>query len=456
MTVLEKVGRTWVSMSESRQELLRKTWLGGRQGNLSPMMQAKAWALREVWQDQEESSYGMLEHIAGKLAKVGPEGSQPEQPTKQAMDKLFQKMDADPDWYPGKSTQEKHGPSPVVNATNQAIVARSAMAMKSRGEEPTYGVLVAANPNALANAGTMVPVDKKIVYKILRKRCHDNVDDPDDTWTNQVRLSQNALTDGQKVERHTWALGFQENDITRKRRTANWFFHNVVWTDICNTILPRTKKRHEEMILARKGKKGWMSSKTKRASKNLKGNASKLKQKSWDSIKVWWAPILTRGKLHIEMMGEGFPGETVGGAAILAHKVRTALNVRFRGDDKPSIVFVDRGRGFFFPNGGRIVPEFKAALEEAELKAYYGDNAKAQPGNMQDVLLHETSVSWIRHRETRCRPTTPWQETPADLGVRLRSICQDINDKLDVEGLCKGWPKRVQEVVNAQGDRIKH
>ena len=136
--------------------------------------------------------------------------------------------------------------------------------------------------------------------------------------------------------------------------------------------------------------------------------------------------------------------------------MRTALNVRFRGDDKPSIVFVDRGRGFFFPNGGRIVPEFKAALEEAELKAYYGDNAKAQPGNMQDVLLHETSVSWIRHRETRCRPTTPWQETPADLGVRLRGICQDINDKLDVEGLCKGWPKRVQEVVNAQGDRIKH
>ena len=71
------------------------------------------------------------------------------------------------------------------------------------------------------------------------------------------------------------------------------------------------------MILARKGKKGWGSSKTKRQSKNLRGNTAKTKQKSWDSIKVWWAPILTRGKLHIEMLGEGFPGETSEGAAIV-------------------------------------------------------------------------------------------------------------------------------------------
>ena len=136
--------------------------------------------------------------------------------------------------------------------------------------------------------------------------------------------------------------------------------------------------------------------------------------------------------------------------------MRAALNIRFRGDDQPSIVFVDRGPGFYVPNSGAIPRAFKAALEETELKAYYGDCAAAQPGNMQDVLLHETAVSWMRYREARCRPQIPWQETPADLGVRLRKCCQEINDKLDVEGLCRGWPKRVQEVVDAQGDRITH
>jgi hypothetical protein len=33
-------------------------------------------------------------------------------------------------------------------------------------------------------------------------------------------------------------------------------------------------------------------------------------------------------------------------------------------------------------------------------------------------------------------------------------IVQDINDTLDVEGLCRAFPKRVQAVVDAQGDRI--
>jgi hypothetical protein len=188
--------------------------------------------------------------------------------------------------------------------------------MKNRGEEVTYAKLVSATPKALANADTEAPVDKNVVYKILRKRCYDSVDDPDDTWKHNLRLSQNALTDGQKAERQTWGLGFQENDIRKKRRTANWFYHNLVWTDICNSILPRTQKRHEEMILARKGKKGWGSSKTKRQSRNLRGNTAKTKQKSWDSIKVWWAPILTRGKLHVEMLGDDFPGEKAGGAAI--------------------------------------------------------------------------------------------------------------------------------------------
>ena len=74
-----KVGRIGASMGDSMQELLRKARLGGRQGNLSPMMEAKAWALREVWNDEKESSYGMLEYIAGKVTKVGPADEEPEE-----------------------------------------------------------------------------------------------------------------------------------------------------------------------------------------------------------------------------------------------------------------------------------------------------------------------------------------------------------------------------------------
>ena len=80
-----------------------------------------------------------------------------------------------------------------------------------------------------------------------------------------------------------------------------------------------------------------------------------------------------------------------------------------------------------------------------------------QPGNLQEVMLHETAVSWIRVREARARarPVTPWKETVEELGTRLRSICQDIKDNCDVEGLCRKLPKRIQHVADAKGDRIK-
>ena len=102
--------------------------------------------------------------------------------------------------------------------------------------------------------------------------------------------------------------------------------------------------------------------------KNLRGKKEARKQKSYDSVRVWWAPVLTRGKFHVEILGSDFPGETPAGAAVLVSKVRTALNIRFQGSTPPGIVFTDRGQGFFHINGGRITPEYKAALREHGLQ----------------------------------------------------------------------------------------
>ena len=40
-------------------------------------------------------------------------------------------------------------------------------------------------------------------------------------------------------------------------------------------------------------------------------------------------------------------------------------------------------------------------------------------------------------------------------GDRLRGICQYINGKYDVEGLCRKLPDRLEKIVEAEGDRIK-
>ena len=67
----------------------------------------------------------------------------------------------------------------------------------------------------------------------------------------------------------------------------------------------------------------------------------------------------------------------------------------------------------------------------------YGDDASIQPGSLQEVLLHETVVAWVRSREKVTQPKYPWTETEAQYGSRLRGICQYINQNYDVDGLCR-------------------
>ena len=169
----------FASMDDSLQDLLKKAWHGGRKGHLSPLSEARAWALREIWRDAGKPDYGMLTYIAGKVRKQGGGN-----PTHSAMSQFFAKVDADPQWFPGKSLQEQFGPPSVITPRNQAIVARSAMAMKARGEEPTYSALVANNPEQLLNPQTGQAVGKKRVYAMLEERCYDDPTDPEDTWVN--------------------------------------------------------------------------------------------------------------------------------------------------------------------------------------------------------------------------------------------------------------------------------
>ena len=323
--------------------------------------------------------------------------------------------------------------------------------MKARGEEPTYPALLAANPLALKNVETGEMASKFTVYTILRKECYDDPDSPHDAWTHHARHSAIALRADIIDHRLRWGQW-----MVKLRHQPAWFFKHLVWTDFCSSILPRSEKRHEEMKLARKGKKGWGSKATKKTSRNLKGNPSALKQKSHDSIKIWWALILARGRLHVEVLGEGFPGERAEGAAILVAKVRRAINLRFPGSDQPDTIFVDRGPGFWNVMGGNVTPQFKRALQENGLKTLYGDHGWRQPGKLADVLLHETAVSWIRKREEKCRLSSPWTETPPEFSARMKSIVQRINDELDVDGLCRQLPSRLQGVLDQGGDRLKY
>ena len=82
-----------------------------------------------------------------------------------------------------------------------------------------------------------------------------------------------------------------------------------------------------------------------------------------------------------------------------------------------------------------------------------GDNASKQPGVLQEVMLHETAVAWVRYKQ-RCVPARPWQETAAEYGSRLKAVAAAVNQEHDLEGLCRDLPNRAELVKAEEGGRI--
>ena len=99
------------------------------------------------------------------------------------------------------------------------------------------------------------------------------------------------------------------NALQEIRHTPRWCFEKAVYTDICNSVLPRTETKAEEQALARKGGKGWVSERSQLVSENLRGRRETLKQNSTDTERIYWAPFLSCGMLHVELLPESFPGD---------------------------------------------------------------------------------------------------------------------------------------------------
>ena len=349
------------SRVDSKQDLLRSAWLDAKVGSLSGREQAKAWVLREVWRDEGKQDHGMLTYIVGKVKKKKG-GS----PSPSADLQFFAKIDADDSWFPGKANYDDVGGRPVMTSQQRAALARCAMTMKQNKTEPTYSKVIAACPKAALNPQTKRPFSKSTVYLIFQEDCYD--DDPFLPWVCKARYSKTALTPEMMERRRKFA-----DYVSALRHNNLWFYNNLVWTDLCNSIIPLTEKKANEMALARKANKGWTSPSSEHSSENSRGHAEILKQRSWNTMRIWWFPMLARGKLHVEVFDDSFPGETPQGAAELVAKVRSAPNVRFQSAaSRPHVVFTDRGRGFYAPNSGAITIEYKQALHEHGLQAFYG------------------------------------------------------------------------------------
>ena len=124
----------------------------------------------------------------------------------------------------------------------------------------------------------------------------------------------------------------------------------------------------------------------------------------------------------------------------------------------PRTIFTDRGPGFYQASSGTIVAAYKGALSQNKFIAFVGDEAKWQPPDLPDVLLHETAVAWVRgffkRRPFKVKKKVKYNFT---LFAKMLRRCElHINKNYDVTGLCKAFPRRIQALIKAKGDRLRH
>ena len=167
-------------------------WQNERVGRLTPWSQAKAWGLAQAWEVMHpDTTHGRNTWIRDQVYVVTEDKRKKQHPSEQAIGQFLKKTEEDPSWFPGKLYGSKGGAPVQIPSVNKNAMARSAMATKRKGYEPSYPLTLARNKRACINPVTGKEVSPWSVNKIFQERCYD--EDPADKWEHLPRLSGKPL-----------------------------------------------------------------------------------------------------------------------------------------------------------------------------------------------------------------------------------------------------------------------
>ena len=240
---------------------------------------------------------------------------------------------------------------------------------------------------------------------------------------------------------------------------ADWYFRRTIWFDPCYTIIPgRPKTIHDQMVASFGKSKRWSSEDSKDDPKNLRSSPYTNKTTQWGDVKVWWLLVLAKGRVHVQVMGRDWVQNGAGQAKLVALLPKILRKMLGHSEPLPDVVFTDRGPGFYHPSQGTINPDYVAALMEYGFKPWAGDHALWQPGDIPDMLLHETAVAWVRKflKQHPVNIVENMDRNIKSLEEKLGEAVDHINTYYEVEDLCRSFPRRLQELKDAEGARLKY
>ena len=425
------------------KEELAELWLHAQPGRLSAKEQLRAMALRDAMQDLKDGQVN-LQWIANKLT-VGGGGC----PTREAVRLLLLRIDGDSEWYPGKSYQTQHGPAPMLTKAKRRAIATSMMAAKKRGHEPSTALAVHFCPAATLNPATSAPFTPKYIRKVFTEDCYDLT--PENPWQFQRCLQKTWLPPALQAQRLAWA----KKELAEARPPV-WYFNNLVWLDPCYTIIPAGPKKAADLEQAARGTKRYLSNDARAYSRNLRAPKQCTTQCSWKDRRVWWVLVMSRGRIAVEVMPEGWKDDAAGMAMFAQRLPGVLKRMMGRGTATPKVLYSDRGPGMFVPRTGQATGAYAEGVQKAGLRLYTGTDASRQPADLADVLLHETAIACFKRNLAAASPAgDPWKETHQQFQARVASVVKEANKRCNFRLLCCEYLTRLETLVQQKGDRLK-
>ena len=246
-------------------------------------------------------------------------------------------------------------------------------------------------------------------------------------------------------------------DLEALGNSGGWYLRNVVWMDPCSSIIPLAPRTIFDHKQADKGKgPRWISQDAKLYSRNLRSTRYAQHQAQHGDKRIWWFIVLARGQVRFPVMGEDWKqnGE---GQAQMVEQLPKVLESIVGKDRKPRTVFTDRGPGFYNTGNGSIVKQYEAALKKHGFQPFAGEDAKWQPPDIADLLLHETVAAWVR-KYFKKFPMT-WSkdqvENVASFLKKLKEAERYINKNYKVHALSSSFPTRIKKLIKDKGRRQK-
>ena len=133
------------------------------------------------------------------------------------------------------------------------------------------------------------------------------------------------------------------------------------------------------------------------------------------------------------------------------------LKTWFQGETPPRVPM--------FSTSGHSMIEYRGIIEGSVWRPYFSlggkkdiVNAQWQPAALADVFPHETAIGWFKKL---IRPNQEYGCAEHNEGIgsfkrRAGQACAHIIREYSVMDLCKSYPRRIQQVHDKGGDRLKH